>query len=79
LPAKEVFSNERWQAIPHTLEIKWKDRHFAEGGGTELLVKVDGKEQHNQAHSDVEDARRVATRYVQAAKFDNVASQSSKV
>ena len=65
--------------MPHTLEIKWKDRLFAEGGGTELLVKVDGKEQHNQAHLNVEDARMIAIRLVQAAKFDNVAGQSSKV
>jgi hypothetical protein len=62
----------------HTLEIKWKDRAFAEGGGTELLVKVDGKEQHNQAHLNVENARMIAIRLVQAAKFDNVAGPSSK-
>jgi hypothetical protein len=64
--------------MPHTLEIKWKDRLFGQGGGTELLIKVDGKEQHNQAHLNVEDARMIAIRLVQAAKFDNVAGQSSK-
>jgi hypothetical protein len=57
-----------------SLEIKWIDRVAADGGGTQLLVKVGGATKHDEAYTPdhLEEARKVAMGYLQQATFENV-------
>jgi hypothetical protein len=60
--------------MPHSLEISWTDRFATEGGGTRLVVKMDGKTDHDEIYQRerLPEAREVAGRYLQNAKFDAV-------
>jgi hypothetical protein len=57
------------------LEIKWIDRVPADGGGTRLIVKVDGATKHDEAYTPdrLDEARKVAADYLDKAKFKNEA------
>jgi hypothetical protein len=56
------------------LEIKWIDRVASDGGGTRLIVKVDGATQHDQGYPPdrLGEARKVAIGYLEKATFANV-------
>jgi hypothetical protein len=57
-----------------SLEIKWIDRVAADGGGTKLIIKVDGATKHDEGYTPdrLDAARKVAMDYLEQAKFDNV-------
>jgi hypothetical protein len=65
--------------MPHTLEIKWIDRQPNEGGGTRLTVKVNGSEVVEKVFSRerFDEAKRLASDYLQKAEFDNSPSASA--
>jgi hypothetical protein len=63
--------------MPHSLEIRWIDRVAAEGGGTRLTVKVDGRSIINEQvflAGDLEQTRKLAIGYLEKAKFENLPS-----